>query len=150
MTELGEVGVPLSGAGIVGENLLIEDYSLDEFNHDETHRSCMGAILAWLTFRSPDLPFADHAAGAIRATGRLSLADRGLQPPPRLGPGNGGRLRGRERTRPAPRIFAESAGSGAVAGSSPQNVVWFRTIAKTAVRHTGTTPPATGISQLCW
>jgi len=54
--------------------------------------------------------------------------------------GNGGRLRGRERTRPAPRIFAESAGSGAVAGSGPQNVVWFRTIAKTAVRHTRTTP----------
>jgi len=76
MTEFGEVGVPLSGAGIVGENLLIEDYSLDEFNHDETHRSCTGAILAWLTFRSPDLPFADHAAGAVRATGRLSLADR--------------------------------------------------------------------------
>jgi len=98
------------------------------------------AVPVWLAFRSPDVPFANHAAGAVRAKGRLSLADRGLQPPPRLRPGNGGRLRGRGKTRPAPRIFAESAGSGAVAGSGPQNVVWFRTIAKTAVRHTRTTP----------
>jgi len=82
----------------------------------------------------------DHAARAIRATGRLSLVDRGLQPPLRPRPGNGGRLRGRGKTRPAPQIFAESAGSGAVAGFGSENVVWFQTIVKTAVRHTRTTP----------
>jgi len=49
------------------------------------------------TFQSPDVPFANHAAHALRATGRLSLADRGLQPPWRLGPGTGVVLTGAPR-----------------------------------------------------
>ncbi|MCY4180470.1 MAG: SDR family NAD(P)-dependent oxidoreductase, partial [Litoreibacter sp.] len=33
MTQFGKVDVLWNGAGIVGENLLIEDYPLDDFNH---------------------------------------------------------------------------------------------------------------------
>jgi len=95
-----------------------------EPEHVESSGVFGGAILVWLTFE-PLMFSPGITRRAIRATGRLSLADRGLRPPGRARPvrRRGADRADRGKTAVWAANFAESAGSGVISRSGLENVV---------------------------